>query len=176
VGSVARREQRELWARPPRGHLLLPTFFAELTSYRHGCKGTCHRRLQLRWWSMPDLPLAPPRARHRRLQLRWWSLPDLPPAAPGGPPSTSPTPVVAAAKPADSNSQGAHHRHLQLWWWSLPNLPTAPPRGPTIDVSNSGGSHCRTADSNPQGARHRCLQLRWWPLPDLPTAPPGPRH
>jgi hypothetical protein len=64
-------------------------------------------------------------ARHRCLQLRWWPLPDLPPAPPrgpaidvfnsgggrcqtchqqplGGPPSTSPTPIVAAAGPTDS--------------------------------------------------------------------------
>jgi hypothetical protein len=46
---------------------------------------------------------------HRRLQLQWWPLSDLPPALPRGPPSTSPTPVVAAVRPAASNPQGAHH-------------------------------------------------------------------
>jgi hypothetical protein len=65
-------------------------------------------------------------------------------------PSTSPTSVVAAARPADNT-----------------------PRGPAIDVSNSGGGHCRTRRQHPQGACHRRLQLRWWPLPDLPIAPPG---
>jgi hypothetical protein len=85
--------------------------------------GARHRRLQLRWWPLPDLAASTPRARHqclqlwrwalldlaastpqgarhRRLQLRWWPLTD--PAAsipPGGPPSTSPTWVVAATGP-----------------------------------------------------------------------------
>jgi hypothetical protein len=118
----------------------------------------------------------PPRARHRRLQLQWWSLPDLPAASPRGPPSTSPTPMVAAARPIGST-----------------------PRGPAINVSNSGGGHCRTcrqhppgslpstsltpvvaavgpADSTPQGALHQRRQLRWWSLPDLLEAPPGARH
>jgi hypothetical protein len=41
----------------------------------------------------------PQRARHRRLQLQWWPLLNLPPAPPGGPPSTSPTsePLAPAA-------------------------------------------------------------------------------
>jgi hypothetical protein len=94
----------------------------------------------------------PQGAHHRCFQLQWWPLPDLPVAPPKGPPSTPPTPVVAAAKPAGST-----------------------PRGPAIDVSNSGGGRCQTCRQHPQGARHRRLQLRWWPLPDLPTAPPrGP--
>jgi hypothetical protein len=138
-------------------------------------QGARHQRLQLRWWTLPDLPLAPPRGpaidvfnfdggrcrtnrqhpqgvHHRRLQLRWWTLPDLPPAPLGGPPSTSSTSVVAAAGPATSTPQGAHHRHLQLWCWTLSDLPPTPP-----------------------GAHHRRLQLRWWPLLDLPPAPPrGP--
>jgi hypothetical protein len=73
-------------------------------------QGAHHRRLQLRWWPLPDLPTAPPRGAaidisssgggrywtcrqhppggHRRLQLRWRPLPDLPPAPPGDQPST----------------------------------------------------------------------------------------
>jgi hypothetical protein len=51
----------------------------------------------------------------------------------------SPTPVVAAAGPADSTIQGAHHRRLQLRWWPLPDLPAATPRGAAIDVANSAG-------------------------------------
>jgi hypothetical protein len=43
-----------------------------------------------------------PGACHRRLQLRWWPLLDLPPATPRGPPSTSLTSVVAAAGPTAS--------------------------------------------------------------------------
>jgi hypothetical protein len=93
-------------------------------------QGAHHRRLQHRWWPLPEISIAAPRgptidifnfsggrcrtcrqhpqgARHRRLQFRWWSLPGLPTAPPrGGPPLTSTTPVVAAAKNPDSNSQG----------------------------------------------------------------------
>jgi hypothetical protein len=155
--------------RPPPlgGHFTTNIFFAELTSYHH-------RRFQLRWWPLPNLPLAPLGARHRRLQLRWWPLPDLPPATPrgpaidvsnsdgghcrtcrqqppGGPPSTSPTSVVAAAGPAASTPQGAHHRCLQLRWWPLSDLPPATPRGAAIDVSNSGGGRCRTCRQQPPG-------------------------
>jgi hypothetical protein len=63
---------------------------------------------------------------------------------PGGLPSMSPTPVVAATGPAASNPQGARHRRLQLRWWLLLNLPPAPPRGPAIDVFNFDGGHCQT--------------------------------
>jgi hypothetical protein len=92
---------------------------------------------------------------------------------PGGPPSTSPTPVVATAGPTDSTPQGVHHRRLQLWWWPLSDLPPAPPGGlpstpPTLVVAAAGPT-----DSTPRGARHRHLQLRWWPLLDLSTAPLG---
>jgi hypothetical protein len=61
--------------------------------------GGCHQRLQLRWCT-------PQEARHRRLQLWWWSLPDLPTAPPRGPPSTSPTLVVVTVGPADSTPRG----------------------------------------------------------------------
>jgi hypothetical protein len=54
----------------------------------------------------------PQGTRHQRLQLRWWPLPDLPLAPPGGPPSTSSTSVVAAAGPPDSTAQGAHRQRL----------------------------------------------------------------
>jgi hypothetical protein len=103
----------------------------------------------------------------------WWPLSDLPAAPPGGPLSTSPTPMVATAGPASST-----------------------PRGPAIDVAISDGGRCRayrrhppesppstspipvvaTAGPNgstPQGARHRRRQLRWWPLSDLSAAPLG---
>jgi hypothetical protein len=122
----------------------------------------------------------PQGARHRCLQLRWWSLSDLPPATPRGsaidvsnfgggrcrtcrqhpprgPPSMSPTPVVAAVGPAASNPQGGRHRCLQLRWWPLPDLPSATPRGPAIDVSNSGGGCCRTFRLHPLGVHHRCF-------------------
>jgi hypothetical protein len=99
----------------------------------------------------------PQGVRHRRLQLRWWPLPDLPPAPPRGPPSMSPTPVVAAVGPAASNPQGGRHRCLQLRWWLLPDLPSATPRGPAIDVSNSGGGCCRTFRLHPLGVHHRCF-------------------
>jgi hypothetical protein len=80
-------------------------------------------------------------AHHQRLQFRWWLLPDLPPAPPreptidvssfgggrcqnccqhslGGPPSTSPASVVAAA-----------------------GTPGSTPRGPAIDISSFGGGY-----------------------------------
>jgi hypothetical protein len=166
---------------------------------------TCHQHLQ--------------GARHRRLELRWWLLLEIPtaptgglqstsstlvvvttgPAAstPGGPPSMSSTPVVAAAGNPNSthrgptvdvfnidggrcrtyrqHPQGAHHRHLQLRWWPLPEILTSTPRGPTIDVFNIGGGRCRTCRQHPQGVRHLRLQLRWWPLSEILTATPrGP--
>jgi hypothetical protein len=71
-------------AAPLGGHFTTNNFFAEFTSYRHGRTG----------------------ARHRRLQLRWWPLPDLPPAPPRGPLSMSSTLVVAAARPSASTPQG----------------------------------------------------------------------
>jgi hypothetical protein len=51
-------------------------------------------------------------ARHRRLQLRWWPLPDLAANTPGGPPSTSSTLVVDTVRLATSTPQGARHRCL----------------------------------------------------------------
>jgi hypothetical protein len=92
----------------------------------------------------------PQGAHHRCLQHRWWPLLDLQLAALGGPPSTSPASVVAAAGPAASTPQGA-----------------------TINVFNFGGGRCWTCRQHPLGGRHQHLQLRWWPLSDLPIAPPG---
>jgi hypothetical protein len=175
VGSGINARQPELWANPLGVILLQTSFFAELTSYCHGCNG----------------------ARHRRLQLRWWPLPDLSAAALGGPPSTSPTPMVAAAVPAsstprgppstlptpmmdatgpvDSTSQGTRHQRLQLWWWPLLDLPVAPPGGPPSTSPTPVVAAAGPAGSTPQGASHQRHQLRWWPLPDLSAAPPrGP--
>jgi hypothetical protein len=111
-------------------------FFAELTSYGHGCKGARHQRLHLRWWPLPDLPTAPQEAHHRRLQLQWWPLSDLP-ASPQGARHRRlqlrwwPLPNLPAAPPP-----GARHRRHQLWWWPLLDLPTAPSRGSAIDIAN----------------------------------------
>jgi hypothetical protein len=88
-------------------------------------------------------------AHHQRLQLRWWTLPDLPPAPTGGSPSTSSASVVAAAGPAASTPQGVLYRRLQLQWWPLPDMPTATPRGPTIDVSNINGGCYRPCRQHP---------------------------
>jgi hypothetical protein len=114
-------------------------------------------------------------ARHRRLQLQWWPLSDLPPAhprwsaiivfnfgggrcricrqdPPQGPTSTSSTSVVVA----DGHT-------------------ARPPHGARVNVFSFGGGHCRTCRQPPQGVRHRRLQLRWCPLSDLPPAHPvGP--
>jgi hypothetical protein len=90
-------------------------FFAELTSYCRGCKGGRHQRRQLRWRPLSDLSAAPL----------------------GGLPSTSPAPVVVAARPTGITPQGAYHRCRQLRWWPLLDLPTATPRAPAINLVNS---------------------------------------
>jgi hypothetical protein len=77
-------------------------------------QGAHHRRLQLQWWSLPDLPPAPPRGP----AINVFSFDGDPCRTcrqhpPGGPPSTSSTSVVVAAVLAAST-----------------------PRGPTIDVFN----------------------------------------
>jgi hypothetical protein len=114
----------------------------------------------------------PQGVRHRRLQLWWWPLSDMPPAplrGPaidvfnfsggryricrqhplGSPPSMSSTLVVAAVGSAASTPHGTHLHHLQLRWLPMPELPTTPP-----------------------GAHDRRLQLRCWLLSDMPPAPP----
>jgi hypothetical protein len=135
-----------------------------------------HRHLQLRWWPLPDLPPATPRGPTIDVSNsgggRYWTYRQHPP---GGPPSMSPTLVVAAAGLAASTPQGARHRRLQIQWWPLPDLPTTPPRGPPSMSPTPVVASVGPAASNPQRARHRRLQLRWWLLSDLPTAPPrGP--
>jgi hypothetical protein len=74
---------------------------------------------------------------------------------PEGPPSTSPTPMVATAGPAASTPQGARHQRLQLWWWPLPDLPPAPPRGPPSTSPTPVVAAAGLAASNPQGGHHR---------------------
>jgi hypothetical protein len=87
-------------------------------------QGGRHRRLQLWWWPLPDLPAAPPKGpainvaksdggRCRTYQHH----------PPGGPPSTSPASMVAAAGPIGSIPGGARHRRRH------------PPRCPAIEVS-----------------------------------------
>jgi hypothetical protein len=71
----------------------------------------------------------------------------------GGPPSTSSTPVMAAAGHAGST-----------------------PRGPAIDLFNFGGGRCQICRQHSLGGPHRRFQLWWWPLPNLPLAPPRARH
>jgi hypothetical protein len=141
----------------PRGHFTTNIFFVELTSYRHGRKGAHHRRFQIWWWPLPDLPIAPPGgppsisptlvvaaagpaastpgARHRHLQLRWWPLLDLPPAPPRGLPSTSPTSVVAAAGPTASNAPGGPPSTSPTPVVAAAGPIDITPRGPAIDVS-----------------------------------------
>jgi hypothetical protein len=128
-----------------------------------------------RWWPLPEIPAAP---RGPAIDIsnfggdRCRTCRQHPPE---GPPSTSPTSVVAAARPAASTSQGAHRRCLQLRWWPLLDLPPAPPGGPPSMFSTLVVAAVGPAASTPQGACHRRLQLRWWPLSDLPLAPPrGP--
>jgi hypothetical protein len=90
-------------------------------------QGARHQHLHLRWWSLSDLPLAPPRGLtidvftfgggHYQT-CRQHPL--------GGLPSTSSTLVVAAVGHAATT-----------------------PRGPAIDVFNFGGGHCRTYRQHP---------------------------
>jgi hypothetical protein len=104
-----------------------------------------------RWWPLPEIPAAPPTrpaidvsnfsgGRCRRYRQH----------PPLGPPSTSSTSMVAAARPAAST-----------------------PRGSAINVCNIDGGRCRNSQQHPTGARHQRLQLWWWPLPEISTAPPG---
>jgi hypothetical protein len=138
---------------PPRGHLLLPTFFC--------------RTYFISPWMQGDPPSTP-------------STPvvvDAGPAAstPQGPPSTSPPSVVVTARPTASSPQGARRRRLQLRWWPLPNLPTATPRGPTIDISNSGGGRYRTCRQHPPGGPPSTSPTLVVATAGLPTATPrGP--
>jgi hypothetical protein len=99
-------------------------------------------------------------------------LTSLSPWNPGGPSSTYPASVVAAAGPATSIPQGARRRRLQHRWWPLPKIPIAAHRGPVIDVSSFGGGCCRMYRQHPLVACHRHLQHRWWPLPEILTAAP----
>jgi hypothetical protein len=89
-----------------------------------------HRRLQLRWWLLSDVPQAPPKGptfdvfnfgggRCRTCRQH----------PPGAPPSTSSTSMVAAVGPIAST-----------------------PRGPAIDVFNFSGGRYRTCHQYPQGA------------------------
>jgi hypothetical protein len=114
----------------------------------------------------------PQGAHHRRLQLRWWSLSNLPPSPHGGPPSTSPTSVVAATRPTASTPQGGsvidvfnfsggryrtYCQHPSGGPSSTSSTsvvavagPTAStPRGSAIDVSNFSGGRCRTYRQHP---------------------------
>jgi hypothetical protein len=106
---------------PPGSFYYQHLFFAELTSYCHGCKGPAIDISNSGGGHCRTCRYHPQGARHRCLQLRWWSLPDMSASPPGGLPSTSPTPMVTAAGPAGST-----------------------PRGPTINISTSGGGRCRT--------------------------------
>jgi hypothetical protein len=145
VGSGIDAKQWELGPTPLGGHFTTNIFFlqnslhiamdarAPTIDVSNSGGGRCR-----------TCPQHPQGARHRRLQLRWWPLPDLPPAPSRGPaidvsnsgggrcrtscqrplgglPSTSPTLMVVAVGPTASA-----------------------PRGPAINVSNSGGGHSRT--------------------------------
>jgi hypothetical protein len=78
------------WDREPcRGLLSTPsstTVVAAAGPPGSTSQGARHRHLhQLRWWPLPNLPVAPPKGVcHRCLhQLRWWPLADLSTAPPG---------------------------------------------------------------------------------------------
>jgi hypothetical protein len=135
---VARRKQRELWASTPGGRFTTNIFsFVELTSYHHGHQGgpaidvynSDGGRCQTHHQHPPGGPPSTSPTLVVATTRPTASTPQ------GGPPSTSPTSVVAAVGPATSTPRGAHHRHLQLRWWPLTDLPPTPPKGPAIDIS-----------------------------------------
>jgi hypothetical protein len=70
---------------------------------------------------------------------------------PGGPPSTSLSLVVAAARHAASTPQGARRRCLQHQWSPLPEISTEALRGPTINVSSFACGRYRTCRQHPLG-------------------------
>jgi hypothetical protein len=130
------------------------------TSYNFG-GGRCLKSLQ-----------HPQGALHRRLQLRWWSLPKIQPAHPRGAPLTSSTSVVATAGPTGSTPQGARHRRPATLVVAAAGNPASTPGVPPSMSATSVVVAVRNPANTPQGARHRRLHLRWWPLLDLPPASP----
>jgi hypothetical protein len=112
---------------PPQGSFYYQHLFCRTNFISSWMQGGRHRRLQLRWWPLLNLPPAPPKGPtidvsntgggHRRTCSQHPT---------GGPPSTSPTPVVAVVGPT-----------------------TSTPRGPAIDVTNSGGGRYRTCRQQP---------------------------
>jgi hypothetical protein len=72
-------------------------------------------------------------------------------APPEGPPSTSPTPVVAAVGPATSAPPGGPPSMSPTPVVAAAGPAASTPRGAAIDVSNSGGGHYRTYRQHPPG-------------------------
>jgi hypothetical protein len=125
-----------------------------------------HRRLQLRWWPLSDLPSAPLRgptvdvfnfSGGRCRTCRQHSLggplstsltsvvaaTDLPSAPPRGPPSTFLALMVGAPGAIDVfNFGGGRCRTCRQ---------PARPRGPTVDVFNFSGGRCQTCRQHPPG-------------------------
>jgi hypothetical protein len=101
--------------------------------YRTCCQhppGVRHRRLQLRWWPLSDLPPAPPGARRRCLQLRWWPMSDLPSALPRGPAIDVFNFGGGRYRICRQHPQVAHHRrYLALMVGAHGPLAPAPPGG-----------------------------------------------
>jgi hypothetical protein len=158
--------------------------------------GGRHRRLQLRWWPLPDLaastPMGPTINVFNFGGDRYRTLPPapprgpaidvfnfdggrcrtLPPATPRAPPSTSSTLVVAAAGHCRQ-----HHPGDQPSTSSTSVVAATrpcrqhPPGGPPSTFSTSVVAAAGTCRQHPQGACYRCLQLQRWPLLDLPPAP-----
>jgi hypothetical protein len=99
-------------------------------------QGARHRRLQLRWWPLPALPPAPPRGSSIDVFNfsggHCWTCRQQPP---GGPPSTSPTSMVAATGPVASTPRGPPSTHsTSVVAAAGPAAST--PREPAIHVSN----------------------------------------
>jgi hypothetical protein len=100
----------------------------------------------------------PQGAHHRRLQLRWWLLSDMPPGPPRGPTIDIFNFSGGRSSTCRQHPIGVRHRRLQLWWWSLLEIPAAPLGGlPSTSFSTSVAAATGHVDSTPQGASHRCL-------------------
>jgi hypothetical protein len=107
---------------------------------------------------------------HRRLQLRWWPLPDLLTAPPRGALSTSPTSVVTTVEPTGSTPQGGPPSTSLSSVVATAGPAGSTPQGPTIDVSNFGEGRSAIDVSNVGGDRYQTY--RHHPLAGPPLMSP----
>jgi hypothetical protein len=92
----------------------------------------------------------PQGVRHRRLQLWWWSLLEIPAAPLGGLPSTSfSTSVAAATGHVDSTPQGASHRCLPKLGTCCQNFSSDTYQGATaVNITTTSKAASRKSEGN----------------------------